>query len=83
LASRLQQKLGNNYADYEDDCNLLDLDDKSQELVLKRTVGFQGTEVLLEALVGKDPPKIIKQHIDSSVLFFCLAGNRNCVLVES
>jgi hypothetical protein len=61
LASRLEQKLGSIYADYEDDCNLLDLDEKSQELVLKRTVDCQGTKVLLEALVGKDPPYIIKQ----------------------
>jgi hypothetical protein len=72
LASRLQQKLGNNYADYEDDCNLLDLDFMSQKRVLKRTVDFQGTEVLLEALIGKDPPEIIKQHIDSDVLSLLL-----------
>jgi hypothetical protein len=31
---------------------------------LKRTVDFQGTEVLLEALIGNDPPEIIKEDID-------------------
>jgi hypothetical protein len=39
------------------------LDDKLQEHVLKIAVDFQGTEVLLEALVGKDPPEIIKKNI--------------------
>jgi hypothetical protein len=83
LTSRLQQILGKDYAEYEDDGNFLGLDDKSQVLLLKRTDDFQGTEVLLEALVGKHPPEIIKEHIDSYVFPCCWVKNINCVLVES
>jgi hypothetical protein len=50
----------------------MDFDDKSQEHVLKRTLDFQGVEVLLETLIGKeDPSEIIKQHIDSDVSLLC------------
>jgi hypothetical protein len=60
---------------FEDDCNLLDFD-KSQEHVLKRTVYFQGVEVPLEKLIGKDPSENIKQHIDSDVLSLSLGRER-------
>jgi hypothetical protein len=76
LASGFQKKLRDNYASYEDDCNLLHLDDKSQQHILKRTVDFQGTEIPLEELIGKYPPESIKQLIDSDVLSLLLGGKK-------
>jgi ankyrin repeat protein len=68
LASSLREKLGNTYADYEDNCVLSDLDEKSQKQILERTVNFQGTHVALQTLIGTDPPEIIKTHIGSELI---------------
>jgi hypothetical protein len=83
LACGLQQKLGDNYATYEDHCNLLHLDDRSQQHVLKRTVDFQGTDIPLEELIGKDPPETIKQLIDSDVLSLLLGGEKKLSIGKS
>jgi hypothetical protein len=76
LALGLQQQSGDNYATYEDDCILLHLDDKSQQDILKGTVDFHLTDIPLEALIGKDPPETVKQHIDSDVLSLLLGGEK-------
>jgi hypothetical protein len=72
LASHLREKLGNIFADYEDNCNLSDFDEKSQKQILERTVNFQGTNVALQTLVGTDPPEIIKLYVDSDVISILL-----------
>jgi len=54
LAPRLREKLGDIYMDYEDNCNISDLDEESQNKILERTVNFQGTDVALQTLVGTD-----------------------------
>jgi len=68
LASRLREKLGNIYMDYEDNCNIWDLDEKSQKQILERKVNFQGTNVALQTLVGTDPLECMKRLIDSDVI---------------
>jgi hypothetical protein len=79
LASRLREKLGNIYAEYEDNSNISDLDAKSQKQILERTVNFQGTHVALQTLVGTDPPEIIKNHIDSAVISKLYSETKLCV----
>jgi hypothetical protein len=76
LASCLELNFKNNYVNYEDKVSLLDLDEESQKNVLKRTVDFQGTEVPLQELIGKDPPETVKQLIDSDVLSLLLSGKK-------
>ena len=72
LASRLREKLGNICTDYEDNCDISDLDSKSQKQILEKTVNFQGTNVSLEDLVGADPPECMKRLIDSDVISILL-----------
>ena len=80
LASRLRGKLGNIYAEYEDTCRLLDLDEGSQKQILGKNVDFQGTDVALEKLIGTDPPEYMKHYIDSDVISLLLSREKNfCV----
>ena len=72
LASRLREKLGNICRDYEDTCDISDLDAKSQKEIMERKVNFQGTNVALQTLVGSDPPDGIKRLIDSDVISILL-----------
>jgi len=80
LASRLREKLGNICTDYEDNCDISDLDAKSQKQILERTVNFQGTNVSLQTLVGTDPPEYIQRLIDSDVISILLSNEHKlCV----
>jgi len=72
LASRLREKLGNIYMDYEDNCDISDLDEISQKKILERGVHFQGTNVALQTLVGTEPPECMKSLIDSDVISILL-----------
>jgi len=74
LASHLQKKFGNICADYEDNFEYSDLEEESQKKILERTVDFQGTKVTLESLVGTDPSKNIKHHINADVISILLSG---------
>jgi hypothetical protein len=67
-ASIFKEKLGNIYRDFEDMCDIRDLDEKSQKQILERPVNFQGTNVALSSLVGTDPPDSIKELLDSDVI---------------
>lgn len=52
---------------------MTDFDEKSQKQILeKKTVTFQGTNVALQTLVGTDPPEIIKLYVDSDVISILL-----------
>jgi len=56
--SNCQEKL-RNISYFEDNCDIPDLDEKSQKLILERPVNFQGTNVELSTLVDTDPPDSI------------------------
>jgi hypothetical protein len=73
LASRLREKLGNICTDYEDTCNISDLNAKSQYKILETTVDFQGIKVTLQTLVCTGPPECIKRLIDSDALSILLS----------
>ena len=80
LASRLREKLGNIFMDYEDKSDISDLDEKSQNKILERAVNFQGTDVALQTLVGTDPPECMKRLIDSDVISTLLSNEHKlCV----
>jgi hypothetical protein len=72
-ASGFQEKLPN-ISYFEDNCNISDLDKKSQKQILERPVNFQGTNVALSTLVGKDPPGSIKTLLDSDVISILLSN---------
>ena len=72
LASHVLQKPGNNFAAYEDNCDVSDLVAKSQTQILERTVNFQGKYVALNALVGADLPECTKRLVDSDVISILL-----------
>ena len=75
-----QEKLRNVYKNFEDNCDILDLDEESQNKILERTVNFQGTYVALQSLVGTDPPKYMKRLIDSEVISILLSNKHKlCV----
>jgi len=82
LVSRLREKLGNICTDYEDTCDISDLDEKSQMEILERKVNFQGTNVTLQTLVGTEPPNCIKRLIDSDVISILL-NNKHKLCVGS
>jgi hypothetical protein len=50
---------------FEDNCYMLDVDEESQNKILGRTINFQGINVVLQTLVGTDPPGCIKRLIDT------------------
>ena len=66
-ASGFQVKL-RNISDFEDNCDISDLDKKSQKKILETLVNFQGTNVALSTLVGTDPPKSMKRLLDSDII---------------
>jgi len=72
-ASGFQEKV-RNISYFEDNCNISDLDEKSQKQILERTVNFQGTNVALSTLVGTDPPESIKCFLDSEVISILLSN---------
>jgi len=74
-ASGFQEKVGN-ISHYEDNCNILHLDEKSQKQLLDRNVNFQGTNVTLSTLVGTDPSESIKPLLDSEVISILLSNER-------
>jgi len=74
LASKLREKLGNICMDYEDNCDISELDAKSQKQILERTVNFQGIDVSLQSLLGTDPPECIKRLIDSEGMSILLSN---------
>ncbi|PNF16237.1 hypothetical protein B7P43_G14914, partial [Cryptotermes secundus] len=78
FASHLHQNLGHicKYDEYSDDCNLLDLDDESQEQILEKTVNFQGKELSLKELIGNDPHENVKRNIDSHVMSLLLSSDK-------
>jgi hypothetical protein len=59
---------------FEDNCDISDLDEKSQKQILGRPFNFQGTDVALSSLVGTDPPEIIKALLDSDVISILLSN---------
>jgi hypothetical protein len=72
-ASGFQEKL-QNISYFEDNCDISDLDEKSQKQILERPINFQGTDVALSTLVGKDPPDSIKTLLDSDVISILLSN---------
>jgi hypothetical protein len=75
-----QEKLQNNCTKFEDNCDMLDLDEKSQNIILKRNVNFQGKNVALQTLVGTDPPECTKRLIDSDLMSILLSSEHKlCV----
>jgi hypothetical protein len=62
--------------EYSDHCNFLDLDNKSQEEIFKRTVNFQETELALKELVGNDPHENVKRNIDSHAMSLLLGSKQ-------
>jgi len=72
-ASGFQKKL-QNISYFEDNCDILDLDLKSQKQILASPVNFQGTNVALSTLVGTDPPDSIKALLDSDVISILLSN---------
>ena len=73
-ASDFQEKLRNIYSYFEDNCNISDLDERSQKQILERPVNFQGKNVDLSTLVGTDPPDSIKELLDSDVISILLSN---------
>ena len=72
MASVFQEKLRNIFY-FEDNCDITDLDEKSQKQILERSVNFQGTNVVLSTLVGSDPPDSIKTLLKSDVISILLS----------
>ena len=70
-SSCFQQKL-RNISYFEDNCDISDLDEKSQKQILERPVNFQGTIVALSTLVGTDPAESIIPLLDSEVISILL-----------
>jgi len=80
FAASFQGKLRNNYEKFEDNCDMSDLDKESQNIILQRTVNFQGINVALQTLVGTEPPECIKRLIDSDVMSILLSNEHKlCV----
>jgi ankyrin repeat protein len=80
LGSKLREKIGKSYADYVDNCNISDMDEECQYKLLERTVNFQGTNVALQKLLGKNPPICTKSLVDSDVISTLLSGEEKlCV----
>jgi hypothetical protein len=80
FAANFQEKLQNNCTNFEDNCDMLDLDEESQKKILERTVNFQGINVALQTLVGTDPPECTKRLIDSDVMSILLSNEHKlCV----
>ena len=73
IVSVSEAKLGN-ISDFEDTCDISDLDEKSQKLILERPVNFQGTNVALSTLVGTVPPDNIQALVDSDLLSILLSN---------
>ena len=73
-ASRFQGTLQNIIKYFENNCDISDLDEKSQKQILERTVNFQGTRVALSTLVGTDPSETIKNLLDSDVMSILLSN---------
>ena len=79
-SASFQKKLRNIYTNFEDNCDMSDLDEESQKKILERTVNFQGINVALQSLVGTDPPECTKRLIDSDVISILLSNEHKlCV----
>jgi hypothetical protein len=67
ITSILKGKL-RNISYHDDNCDISDLDEKSQKQILERPVNFQGTSVALSTLLGTDASEDTKPLLDSDVL---------------
>ena len=65
-----------NISYFVDNCDLSDLDEKSQKQILERPVKFQGTNVALSTLIGTDPPESMKELLNSDIISI-LSGNEH------
>ena len=73
MVAGFQEKLGK-ISDFEDNCDISDLDEKSQKQILERIVNFQGTKVALSTLVGTDPSESITALLNSDVISILLSN---------
>jgi hypothetical protein len=65
-----------NISYFEDNCDISDLDEKSQKKILETPVNFQGTKVALSTLVGTDPSESMKRLLDSDVISVLLSSEQ-------